>query len=279
MKKVKTALIITGIFLFVLAISAAFVYLFYKSGMIHFTDPDETEYPVRGLAISAEQGEIDWQIYFENYTTDFAFVQATKGISDADEKYTRNWVKLRENGVVTAACHTFTFNEDGLAQAKHFIRIVPVQANTLPPVVSLVLYDDYLKNPLSKEEVEPELTALLEALEKNYGVKPILYATKETYELYLAEGYDDYILWTANDLSEPDIDGHEWTFWQFTDKQSQIIGEDELEDKMKLCVYKGSAEDFSTAFNVKLKAEQTASDTATSSVAVSTETSSAVSEN
>lgn len=274
MKKLKTAVIVTGITLFVLGISAAFVYLFYQSGMIHFTNPDETEFPVRGMALSEDQGDINWMIYFENYTMDFAFVQATEGISTDDSFFTRYWVNLRENGVVTAAIHSFTFGDDGLTQAKHFIRVVPIQTNTLPPVVSLTLYDEYLKNPLSKEEVEPQLTALLSKLEENYGAKPILYATKQAYERYLADGYEDYVLWVADDVSQPKTEDYNWTFWQYTDKQSQLMGDNEKKEMMKLCVYKGTAAEFSAQFNVKLKAAQTSSDTASI-----TGTSSATSEN
>lgn len=58
MKKwnIKKYLIITLIAVLI----AAFIFVMFNQGIIWFNNPSQSEYPVRGVDISAHQGEIDW---------------------------------------------------------------------------------------------------------------------------------------------------------------------------------------------------------------------------
>lgn len=86
----------------------------------------------------------------------------------------------------------------------------------LPPVVDVVPYGAYKRTPKPAEEVLPELDAMLHRLEKEYGLKPILYATQAAYDLYLAGGYGEYPLWIRSVFAPPPMEG--WTFWQCSNR-------------------------------------------------------------
>ena len=60
--------------------------LLFWNGILLINNPDETEYPVRGVDVSAYQGEIDWTI-LANQNIDFAFIKATEGSSFVDKRF------------------------------------------------------------------------------------------------------------------------------------------------------------------------------------------------
>lgn len=111
-------------------------------------------------------------------------------------------------------------------------------------MVDLEFYGSYFSEPLSRETVGIELDALLSALEEQYGQKPILYATEESYEAYLAGGYAEYDIWIRNVLTTPALsDGRKWTFWQYSNR-GRLDGYGGEEKYIDLNVFRGSREEF-----------------------------------
>ena len=58
---------------------------------------------------------------------------------------------------------------------------------------------------------------MLGKLEQHYGMTPILYATEETYRMYLEGRLDGYPLWIRNVTGRPDTD-RDWLFWQYSNR-------------------------------------------------------------
>ncbi|MDE5590269.1 MAG: glycoside hydrolase family 25 protein [Acetatifactor sp.] len=174
-------------------------------------------YPVRGVDVSHYQGEIDWQ-QFKEQGIDFAFIKATEGSSFVDEKYEENWVNAREAGLYVGAYHFYSFDSPAASQAEHFISIAGDLRGALPPVVDIEYYGDKRENPPKKEQVVSGLQELLDALEKEYGVKPVIYTTYTVYNKYIRNGFQEYPLWIRNVYYPPVDIGREWTFWQYSDK-------------------------------------------------------------
>ena len=73
----------------------------------------------------------------------------------------------------------------------------------LPPAVDVEFYGDKAANPPNPAEVEQELGALLEGLEAQYGIVPIIYATEESWNLYIRGRFDRYPLWIRNVKQSP----------------------------------------------------------------------------
>lgn len=89
----------------------------------------------------------------------------------------------------------------------------------LPPVIEIDFYDNWISNPPPKEIINDELNVMLEKLEANYGMKPIICVSEQSYSYFISGSYQEYPIWIRDVLCEPALsDSREWTFWQYTDK-------------------------------------------------------------
>ena len=75
-------------------------------------------------------------------------------------------------------------------------------------------------------------------------MKPIIYATEKTYELYLSGHYGAYDIWIRNVLTAPKpLADQEWSFWQYTNRE-RLPGYDGKEYYIDMNVFNGSSEEF-----------------------------------
>lgn len=196
---------------------AAILAALFFTGIIKINTPSAEQYPVRGVDVSEYQGNIHWPTIEQN-GMQFAFIKATEGSSYADPFFQSNWENIAETGIIRGAYHFFSFDSSAKTQAENFIATVDKQAGMLPPTVDIEFYGQYKNAPPSAAKVRAELTLLLNMLEKHYGKKPIIYATRQSYALYIKGYYPEYPLWIRDVFFTPPAG--EWTFWQYTDKGS-----------------------------------------------------------
>ena len=225
----------------VLAAAAAAVLL--NDGLPRLNAPSQSRYPVRGVDVSAYQGDIDWQALARQGVS-FAFIKATEGSGSQDPNFQQNWQQARQSGLRAGAYHFFSFDSGGETQAENFIRTVEPFDGMLPPVVDVELYGDRKLYPPAREAVTEQLTLLLKRLEEHYGMRPVLYATGSAYGRYLAGEYEEYDIWIRNVYFTPSLkDGRDWTFWQYTDR-GQLDGYAGEEPYIDLNVFNGTEEEF-----------------------------------
>ena len=207
--------------------------------MSHESDPEEWE--VFGVDVSTYQGKVDWE-ELAAQGVDFAFIKATEGSSLQDVRFAENWAGAQAAGIRPGAYHFFSYDTPGQQQAENFIRTVPVTAGALPPVVDIEFYGSYLEEPADRETARAILDPLLDALEEHYGVKPILYATYRSYQLYLSGGaYDDYPLWMSSPGVSPLL--WDWGFWQYS-HSGHLEGYDGHQQWIDFDIFRGSKADF-----------------------------------
>ena len=243
MKK-KTLIFFSIIALVVIGAVIAFcLYHMVWNGVILLNNPLKATYPVRGVDVSHYQGEIDWQTLSGN-DIDFAFIKATEGSSFIDDRFAYNFAQAQECDISVGAYHFFSFSSSGSDQAKNFIDTVKPFEGMLPPVIDVEFYGANADNPISEDKVSAELDSMLRILEDHYGLKPIIYATEDSYEYYLSGGYYEYDIWIRNVRRSPKMsDGRLWTFWQYTNR-GQLEGYKGEEKFIDLNVFSGSREDF-----------------------------------
>lgn len=237
------ALAIVLVLLGVLAFWGIKIWHFYRAvnGEIPPELPTADEYPVRGIDISYYQGEINWNELAEDDHVSFAFIKATEGSNHQDERFTENWNNARKAGVYVGAYHFISFESSPETQAENFISIVPKQANSLPPVLDLELYnEEIMMDPPSKEKVHEVLDILSAKLEEYYEVKPIIYTSSSLYFKYLMGSYGSYDLWISNTSCEPFSD---WAFWQYS-FEGMLPGFAMDNIPVDLNVFNGSEQDF-----------------------------------
>ena len=214
------------------------------NGIITFNNPSVDEYPVRGVDVASYQGKIDWEVLAEQGIS-FAFIKATEGSSFTDKNFAYNYENAIKTDLRVGAYHFFSFDSAGSTQAENFIKSVYSYEDMLPPVVDVEFYGDYLSSPPTDiEAIKGELRILLETLTEEYGKTPIIYATKESYDLFLKNDFTEYDIWIRDIFTCPELsDGREWTFWQYTNR-GRLEGYKGVEKFIDINVFCGSAEDF-----------------------------------
>lgn len=178
-----------------------------------------TDHEIHGVDVSKFQGEIDWA-QAAAASVSFAFIKATEGGDRLDDRFRANWRGAARAGIPRGAYHFFYFCRPASEQADWFIRHVPAEAGSLPPVL------DMEWNHLSPtctlrpppEQVRAEAEVFLRALTRHYGQRPILYTTVDFWqrnEMWRLKGYE---LWVRSVAAHPSetYQGQRWTFWQYT---------------------------------------------------------------
>ncbi len=214
----RVAIIVVIVLLLSGSLAAACGWLI-LNGYLWFNMPTFSRYPVQGLDISAHQGEINWKsVATEPWS--FVYIKATEGGDFKDPAFARNWEQSRRVGLRRGAYHFFTFCRPGLDQARNFIQSVPHESDSLPPVVDLEFGGNCSKRP-STQQLLAEVQPFLDALEKHYGKKPVVYATDTFAKTHLAKReLSNYPLWYRDILREPrEIVGRSWLFWQFSNRR------------------------------------------------------------
>ncbi len=247
MFKILKRKVLIPIFIAVLLVIAIVFGLLFYNGILLINNPNHDRFPVRGVDLSSYQGEVDFNILAQN-DIDFCFIKATEGSSFVDKKFNANYENAQKTELFVGAYHFFSFESGGKEQAEHFIKNVKVINKMLPPVVDLEFYGDFFKNKPEKEKVQKELNAFIDEIYKHYKIKPIIYATKDSYDLYLSGKYKEYDIWIRDILSSPKLsDGREWTFWQYTNR-ARLTGYSGREKYIDVNVFNGTKEEFSTKY-------------------------------
>uniref|UniRef100_UPI00339D8901 glycoside hydrolase family 25 protein n=1 Tax=Aquibium sp. A9E412 TaxID=2976767 RepID=UPI00339D8901 len=196
-------------------------------GELRFADSDPHDwqarapwsYPVHGTDVSKYQGDIDWTEARENGIS-FAFIKATEGGDRVDDYFAQNWRAARAAGIARGAYHFYYFCRPAIEQARWFIKTVPNDPSALPPVL------DMEWNPFSPscrlrpepEVVRREMRVFLDAVERHYGKRPIIYTSIDFFDDNDLARFKGYPFWLRSVAGHPDekYGDHPWVFWQYT---------------------------------------------------------------
>lgn len=198
-------------------------------------------YRIWGIDISHYQGKIDWK-KAKGTGLRFAYIKATEGTDFVDNRFQRNWKETKKLGVPRGAYHFYRLCKDAKKQAANFIKNVPKELSSLPPVIDLELHKNCNKPP-SREFFRKELKIFSDALEREYDKKPILYVIWDFYEKYLTGEVSDYQLWISDPWGheEPVLpEVRKWTLWQY-DYKGKLSG---ISGDVDLNFFNGDEEQF-----------------------------------
>ena len=199
----------------VLALAGLFGALIY-TGTLWPTQFTAGRFPLKGVDVSEYQGTVDWEA-IKNQGIEFAFLKATEGSSYIDSKYETNAQGAAQAGVKQGAYHFFSFDSPGKTQAQNFLQVIGEREQPLPAAVDVELYGRHKQSPPKREDVQRELTVLIDAVQEQTGNFPILYATGEAYDRYLAGSFPNCPIWIRDVLKTPRLsDGRKPLFWQYS---------------------------------------------------------------
>lgn len=189
-------------------------------GNEHF---DRAEHPnrhlIHGIDVSKYQGRIDWQAV-RQAGIKFAYIKATEGGDHIDSRFAENWEGAAAAGLPRGAYHFVYWCRPWRHEIEFFKSVVPNDPDALPPVldVEATPTSKTCKRTLQREPVLREMRAMLQAMERHYGKKPVIYTTVDFYEAILHPNeFDDYPIWVRSTKYGPSVKypGRQWTFWQY----------------------------------------------------------------
>ena len=198
----------------VLALGGVALLLFEK-GYVRFNYPERGRFPVQGIDVSNHQGDIDWA-QVKQAGVDFAYIKATEGGDFTDARFATSWKASRKQGIQRGAYHFFTMCRPGAEQAAHFISVVPVEKDALPPAVDLE-YTGNCADPGKQLDFDTELKHFYRKIKARYGTRPVIYTTYEFDEQHDLSPYAGR-LWIRDIYGAPDLSRYDWTFWQYTNR-------------------------------------------------------------
>ncbi len=197
-----------------------------------YTDFTPSKNIVWGIDISHHQKGINWD-EFDDSLPAFVFLKATEGSTHRDTRYREYKAKLKDKGIPTGAYHFFSYKSGGIAQAKHFLEFANLEKGDLPPVLDA----EFTSGMPDKEKVRREFMAFIQYVEKETGVKPIIYCECDYYNKYLkGKLKGNYPLWISDFWRKPSCG---YVFWQKTDKFRHSA----FKGTIDYNVFNGSAED------------------------------------
>ncbi len=153
-------------------------------------------------------------------TVSFAFIKATEGGDRVDDYFHRNWNAAKVAGVARGAYHFYYFCRPAIEQARWFIQHVPRDKTALPPVLDMewnhLSPSCKLRPPAAT--VQAEMKVFLDAVEKHYGKKPIIYTSIDFWEDNRLWEFKGYPWWLRSVAGHPDTKygKQSFLFWQYT---------------------------------------------------------------
>jgi lysozyme len=166
--------------------------------------------PLAGIDVSHFQGEVDWRAVAAAGMR-FAFIKATEGLEDVDPRFAQNWQGSRAAGLLRGAYHFLHPNLDAKQQAAHFLSVVTLDDDALPPALDV---------EVTNGEGPAALTACIETwlqtVEAALGCKPVVYTDPWFWRDNVGASLDSYPLWLACYAAQPEVPAswQTWTFWQ-----------------------------------------------------------------
>jgi lysozyme len=196
-------------------------------------------YAIHGIDVSHHQGEINWEMVKamkdKNVSLKFAFIKATEGVGLDDRYFAKNYEDAKEQGLQVGAYHFFIPFRSGKEQAENFLDEAIIKKGDLRPVLDIE-QNSGVAPTVMKQRIKEWLTIV----EKETGVKPIIYTNVDYYKNYIQGVFDDYPLWIAHYRvkNKPNVDAN-WALWQHSET-GNVSG---INTPVDFNVFNGSASD------------------------------------
>lgn len=172
---------------------------------------------VHGIDISRWQGHIDWN-RVRGSGVSFAFIKSTEGADHIDPNFRRYWHEAAQARIPRGAYHYYYFCRTGAEQAQWFIRNVPREVGSLPPVLDIEWTNSKTcpRRP-PPSEVKREASIFMDIVGRHYGQRPIIYTTVDFYrDNRMGDMRAEFWLRSVADHPRVRYPGQRWAFWQYT---------------------------------------------------------------
>jgi lysozyme len=196
-----------------------FTFMVPESELARYSAARHVEHPIQGIDVSKYQGDIEWQAVHDSGVR-FAWIKATEGGDVVDSKFQANWEGARAAGIPRGAYHFMFWCRPWQEEVNWFIKNVPVEPDALPPVldVEATPQSKMCKRTLERDKTIADMRLILEALERHYGKKPVIYSSVDFYQSILFDGaLSDFPIWVRSTKYHPAVryGNRHWHIWQY----------------------------------------------------------------
>lgn len=187
------------------------------------------EFPIRGIDVSAHNGDIDFRAV-KSSGIEFVLMKATEGNDFKDVRFADNYREARRAGLKVGAYHFFRFDSDGVRQAINFMHSMRGRNPDLPAVVDFEEWTNPSEVP--DDTVVARLDDMLNHLRMN-GYEVLIYTNKDGYDRWVKKRFGDYPLWLCSfsRIDSPD----DWVLWQYSHRGSV----DGIRGRVDMNVFRG----------------------------------------
>ena len=161
----------------------------------------------RGIDVSKYQGSINWSKVAKTGKVKYVYIKSTEGTTIQDPYYKRNIDGARKAGLLVGSYHIYSSKTTAYQQWDNFKNVVKKDKQDLIPVLDI-------EERHSRNLYMARVDKILELMEKEYGVKPMIYTSERVYFAHFAnKKYKDYQIFVANYCRYPRC---RFTLWQYT---------------------------------------------------------------
>lgn len=173
-------------------------------------------FPSFGIDVSHHQGEIPWEELFKDQHYDsiiqFVYCKATEGTDHLDTRWKENRNALNRLNVPNGPYHFFSGKTEALPQAQHFLNNWTAREGDLPPVL------DVESEGFSDEQLIKGMKIWLLEVEKQTGMRPVIYTSLHFFETKFMNEFKEYKFWIAAYSRKPDcIEDSRIIHWQYSE--------------------------------------------------------------
>lgn len=185
-----------------------FLISFFLIGLILFTiskckkEPEQVpvepaKWQVLGVDVSQYQENIDWLALAsqKNYKVKFAIIRSTMGDDRIDSKFEKNFSEAQVAGLIVGSYHYYDPNEPSTEQAWNYLKNSRQRENKIIPIIDI----ESLGKTQSVDNLFKGLKNCLDLVEKETGIKPMIYTGLDFFERYIEprKEFEGYHLWLA----------------------------------------------------------------------------------
>ncbi len=163
-----------------------------------------------GIDVSRFQDSISWKSVAKNKNLKFVYIKASEGATIRDAMYRYNIKNARKAGLLVGSYHVYSSKTTAYDQFRNFKSAVGKEKQDIVPVLDI---EAVHCQRLNMKRVDK----LLELLENEYGVKPMIYTSEKLYHTHFhnSKKHRKYHFFIANYRAKPNMP---YTVWQYTQR-------------------------------------------------------------
>ena len=166
-----------------------------------------------GIDVSHYQGRIDWREVARSGEVQYVYLKATEGSDLVDNTLRYNLQAARMAGFKVGVYHFYRPGASVEAQFANLTSQVALRDMDLLPII-----DVESRGYASLHDFQNKLMRFARLVERHYGVRPIIYTSRDFYNKYLSgpfTGYKYMIARYHTDIPEL-VDDAAFVMWQYT---------------------------------------------------------------